>query len=86
VIKGKDYHTYTESYAREKEEWFDQIPEHVAAFLKGGGSIYQAAPGESAYTQQYSQHTHAFRINPQRESKLTKPAKRRRIKADDESN
>jgi hypothetical protein len=82
VIKGKNYHTYTESYAREKEEWFENIPDHVAAFLKGGGVIYQAKEGESAYNKPYSQHTHAFKINPKIDGK---PVRKKKEKADDES-
>lgn len=69
MIKGKEYHTYTESYAREKEAWFDDIPTQVAAFEKAGGKVYHAAPGESAYPKKYSQP--AFKINPRKESKLT---------------
>ncbi len=70
MIKGKEYHTYTESYAREKEAWFEDIPAHVAAFLKAGGKVYQAEQGESFYTKHYQHNTHAFKINPQKESKL----------------
>ena len=60
MIKGKAYHTHTESYAREKETWFEDVPAHVAAFLRTGGKVYTAAIGESAYnpTKQY-----AFVIN-----------------------
>ena len=60
MIKGKEYHTYTESYAREKETWYEDVPTHVAAFLRAGGKVYTAAIGESAYnpTKQY-----AFVIN-----------------------
>ena len=60
MIKGKSYHTMTDSHAREKETWFEDIPGHVAAYLRKGGKVYTAAIGESAYnpTKQY-----AFVIN-----------------------
>ena len=38
MIKGKVYHTMTDSNAREKEAWFADIPDQVAAFRKRGGS------------------------------------------------
>ncbi len=67
MIKGKQYHTYTDSYARERESWFDDIPAHVAAYERAGKKIYQAAIGESGNKQNLPQ---AFVISAQRESKL----------------
>jgi hypothetical protein len=49
MIRGKTYHTMTDSMTRTKEDWFDEIPKHVQDFLSAGGKIYQAADGESAY-------------------------------------
>lgn len=60
MIKGKEYHTHTESYAREKETWFADVPDHVVAFLRAGGKVYTAAIGESAYN---PTKQHAFVIN-----------------------
>ena len=70
MIRGKTYHTMTDSHSREKEPWFADIPNHIDAFLRAGGKVYQASPGESFYNKHYEQHTHAFKINPQKESKL----------------
>lgn len=73
MIKGKEYHTYTETYAREKEPWYDDIPKHVAAFEASGKKIYQAEIGESYYKTLYeSGSKHAFVINPLKEHKLRK--------------
>jgi hypothetical protein len=49
MIKGKVYHTMTDSHAREKEAWFADIPDQVAAFRKRGGVIYEAQIGETVY-------------------------------------
>ena len=48
MIKGKSYHTMTDSRAREKETWFDDIPDHVVAFKKRGGVVYEAQIGETS--------------------------------------
>jgi hypothetical protein len=55
MIKGKSYHTMTDSNAREKEAWFADIPDQVAAFRKRGGVVYQAQIGETSqkYTQAF---------------------------------
>lgn len=55
MIKGKSYHTMTDSRAREKEKWFDDIPDHVEAFKRRGGVVYEAQIGETAqkYTQAF---------------------------------
>jgi hypothetical protein len=60
MIKGKVYHTMTDSHAREKEAWFADVPDHVATFLRTGGKVYTAAIGESAYN---PLKQHAFVIN-----------------------
>jgi hypothetical protein len=39
MIKNKSYHTMTDSNAREKEAWFADIPDQVAAFKKRGGVV-----------------------------------------------
>jgi len=49
MIKGKVYHTMTDSHAREKEAWFADIPDQVAAFRKRGGVVYEAQIGETVY-------------------------------------
>jgi hypothetical protein len=49
MIKGKVYHTMTDSHAREKEAWFADIPDQVAAFKKRGGVVYEAQIGETVY-------------------------------------
>ena len=49
MIKGKVYHTMTDSHAREKETWFADVPAHVAAFKKRGGVVYEAQIGETVY-------------------------------------
>ena len=55
MIKGKVYHTMTDSNAREKEAWFADIPDQVAAFRKRGGVVYEAQIGETSqkYTQAF---------------------------------
>lgn len=55
VIKGKVYHTMTDSHAREKETWVADVPAHVAAFKKRGGVVYEAQIGETSqkYTQAF---------------------------------
>ena len=70
MIKGKEHHTFTDSYSRTKEPWFDDIPAHIDAYLKKGGKIYKAKEGESFYNKHYQHNTHAFKINPKKESKL----------------
>ena len=60
MIRGKTYHTMTDSMARTKEDWFEDIPDHVAEFLRAGGKVYIAAIGESAYN---PTKQHAFVIN-----------------------
>ena len=60
MIKGKVYHTMTDSHAREKEAWVADVPAHVAAFLRAGGKVYTAAMGESACN---PWKPHAFVIN-----------------------
>jgi hypothetical protein len=49
MIKNKSYHTMTDSHAREKEAWFADIPDQVAAFRKRGGVVYEAQIGETVY-------------------------------------
>ena len=49
MIKGKGYHTMTDSNARKKEAWFADIPGQVAAFKKRGGVVYEAQIGETVY-------------------------------------
>ena len=60
MVKGKSYHTMTDSHAREKETWVADVPAHVAAFLRTGGKVYTAAMGESACN---PWKPHAFVIN-----------------------
>lgn len=48
-----EYFTKTESYVREKPAWCDDIPKHIAAFLKAGGKIQQCLPGESVFQKRY---------------------------------
>ena len=57
MIKGKVYHTMTDSHAREKVAWLADVPAHVAAFKKRGGVVYEAQIGETSQT-----HTQAFVI------------------------
>jgi hypothetical protein len=35
--------------SRTKEDWFDQISDHVEAFKKRGGVVYEAEIGETVY-------------------------------------
>ena len=60
MIKGKSYHTMTDSHAREKEAWVADVPAHVAAFKKRGGVVYEAQIGETVYN---PLKPHAFVIN-----------------------
>lgn len=60
MIKGKVYHTMTDSHAREKETWFADIPNQIAAFKKRGGVVYKAQIGETVYN---PLKQHAFVIN-----------------------
>lgn len=60
MIKGKVYHTMTDSHAREKETWFADIPNQIAAFKKRGGVVYEAQIGETVYN---PLRQHVFVIN-----------------------
>lgn len=58
-LRDEVYYKEQDSYTRPKERWFDDIPKHIAAFLKKGGKIYEAAPGESVYKKRYEDGTAA---------------------------
>ena len=60
LIKGKSYHTMTDSMSRTKEDWFDEIPDHIQAFKSRGGVVYEAQIGETVYN---PLKQHAFVIN-----------------------
>ena len=65
MSRDDTYFNPPDSYIREKPEWTKETDKHVKAFLKKGGKVYQAAPGESWYAQHYQGgNKHAFVINP----------------------
>lgn len=67
MIKGKPYHTLSDSYSRDLPVWCADIPDQINEFLRKGGKIYQAEHGESGMVKKP-----AFVINPTRETKLKK--------------
>lgn len=71
MIKDKKHHTYTESYNRQKEQWFADIPSHIKAYLAKGKKIYQAEQGESNYAKLYDKgKTVPFVITPNKQNLL----------------
>lgn len=59
TLRDEVYYKEQDSFVRQKEKWFGDIPKHIAAFLKKGGTIYYAEPGESVYKKRYEDGTAA---------------------------
>jgi hypothetical protein len=59
TLRDEFYYKEQDSFCRTKEAWFDDIPKHIAAFLKKGGKITQCEPGEGVYAKRYEDGTAA---------------------------
>lgn len=54
-----------DSFVRQKPDWTQEVPQHIAEFLARGGKITQLKNGESFYAKHYADGgRHKFVINP----------------------
>jgi hypothetical protein len=63
--KENIYFNPPDTYIRQKPDWTQEVPQHIAEFLARGGKITQLQHGESFYAKHYAAgNKHAFVINP----------------------